>query len=279
VGVRKKFKMSSPGNVFVPHKERRGTDIDPEKLFSDDLRQQAISENGVGKFVGERYGDDNNSQSEHKGLTNPAPIITPANHRGPSNMVKVNLADILPYKEVKDEATLRREKLVDELNEGFDKAINRYEALIIRPQKEIVMEAVIDSQMENNNVNAAEVLEKLNAFGENMANEAVATTESYDPYRGQYIAGQRTLRRKKELAQYGHYLPEGEKEDILDPGKQKDFDNTMIEDKAIKGSISIDDLLSDNTPTVKRNEPIVRPKTEQRKEEPDSIAIDPSMLL
>jgi len=272
LGVRKKFtKTSTPGNVFIPHKERRGTDIDPKKIFSPDLKEKAISENGIGRNTIERYSEGANNP--HLGLTKAPPIMTPLNHKGPAQMVKVELSEILPYQEVKDEATLRREKLVNELNEGFDKAINRYDKFIINPQKEIVMNAVIDSQIDNKAINAADVLVKLNEFGQKMSDESAEAYLHYNPDRGAALAAERSIRRKRELATYGHYLPE-EDHDILDPGKQ---DSISMDTKVTEAnSISIEDLLSDDTPTTINTTNKVET---QQKQEPDSYAIDPSMLL
>lgn len=271
MGVRKKFaQTSTPGNVFVPHRERRGTDLPPDKIYSEDLRDKAIKENGIGRPTQERYSEGANNP--HLGLKNRPPVITPNNHPGQSQMVKVALSDILPYKEVKDEATLRREKLVNELNEGFDKAVNRYDKFIINPQKEIIMNAMIDSEVEGKEVDAADVLNKLNQFGEDMSNEAAEAYLHYNNDKAEAIAYERIVRRKRELAQYGHYLPE-EETDILDPGKQSSVSVTNTnQDKA--SSISIEELLSDDTPVINT------PKVEkQQKQEPDSYAIDPSMLL
>lgn len=227
----KTIKAGNPGNVFIPKNIR-----EVEKAKEDRIRM----ENGKPPLR----------------RVNTNQVVVP--QRGKvERLVSVDIKDILPYEEEEPEALKRQKKLAEEVDTGFNKALNRWEKAIIAPQKEIIANTILDSQVNNETISAGDLLEKLNKFGEDMSNKEIKIGNQYNKFKAESIANERSRKRKMELKEYGHYLEEDDP-DFMN-GDRMPWEN---EENSITGkntskvaTMSIEDFLEDSTPSVKNNNP------------------------
>lgn len=225
----KTIKAGNSGNVFIPKNIR-----EVEKAKEDKIRM----ENGKPPLR----------------RVNTNQVVVPQKGRA-ERLVSVDIKDILPYEEEEPEALRRQKKLAEEVDSGFSKALNRWEKTIITPQKEIIANTILDSQVNNENISAGDLLEKLNKFGEDMSNKEIKIGNKYNKFKAESIANERSRKRRMELKEYGHYLEEDDP-DFMNGDRMpwENEENSITGDQSSKiATMSIEDFLEDSTPSVGNN--------------------------
>ena len=206
------------------------------------------------------------------------------------NMQKVSINDIVPgagdrmsLKKLKDQESAH------ELNTGMKKAMNRFVKQLIEPQRDIIMNAIIDRKLndENATVNAYEVLTDVTRYNERISDAMAKGADGFNLMRAQADLAD-TITKQRQIVENGGEIPDFHEDEQLMNGDDNLFESeTIIIPRDYGTRInnrsrvinSMDDVFEDQIYVSPGTDDYVKNVDNNKEEDDNSIPIDPSMFL
>jgi hypothetical protein len=186
-------------------------------------------------------------------------------------MKTVRPDEIKPYKEEEDVMQKQQNEQNKEIEEGFTDALKRWNRDLIRPQKQILEDHVIQKDVDPDAMIKA--MNQMVARNEQISDELAEAHKSFDLDKGEYIADQQIehFRRTGKPVEVEEEKLEDEEIDRIVSGEYE----KSLNHKDVEMKDGVLHTLGAETPDVIRKK---EDYTEDPEDEEDSVPIDPSML-
>ena len=190
----------------------------------------------------------------------------------------VEIKDILPYSEPVDRMAEREKHLAEEMEESFNNAVTRWKKQVIKPQKEIIRNAIMDAQGDGENATVDGILNELETFDSKVQNVITNAYTTFNQDEADMLQRQINIRDIEYFKEHGHW-PKGTR-DIMKGVSlfEDDESNSIGETKSVNVSdlFTLDD--EDTTPPVSNTSSNIK-ETKDDDKDVGGIVITPDMLL
>ena len=192
----------------------------------------------------------------------------------------VEIKDILPYSEPVDRMAEREKHLADEMEESFNNAVTRWKKQVIKPQKEIIRNAIMDAQGDGENVTVDGILNELETFDSKIQNVITNAYTTFNQDEADMIQRELNIRDMEYFKKHGHW-PKATRDVMKGVSLlelEDDESNSIGETKSVNVSdlFTLDD--EDTTPPVSDRSSNIK-ETKDNDKDVGGIVITPDMLL
>lgn len=204
-----------------------------------------------------------------------------------ANARTVSISEIIPGAGKKvNLREMKNKQTAAELNTGVKRAMKRFVNQLIEPQKEVMINAMIDSQINNEKLTAYDLASKIASYNNRITNAMAKGADGFNMVRAQADLAD-ALARKQQIIANGGQIDDNKVIDDLMNGQDNLFEtetifipsdyNNRTRNGSPKKITSMDDVFEDQIYVSPGTDDYV--KIVDNNKDDDSIPIDPSMLM